>query len=96
MTRSDLAERLAKEQGIAYAIAEEIVRTIFGHMTETLIAGGRIEIRGFGSFEAREYEGRSGRNPKTGQLVMVKPKKSPFFKTGKELKERIMVGNGKG
>ena len=95
MTRSDLAERLAKELGITYAIAEEVVRTIFGQMTETLIAGGRIEIRGFGSFEAREYEGRNGRNPKTGQVVKVKPKKSPFFKTGKELKERVMGGNGK-
>ncbi len=63
---------------------------IFGSMAETLIAGGRIEIRGFGSFDVREYEGYTARNPKTGAEVTVKPKKSPFFKCGKELKERIM------
>jgi integration host factor subunit beta len=60
-------------------------------MAETLIAGDRIEIRGFGSFEVREYNGYSGRNPKTGDLVAIKPKKSPFFKVGKELKERIQA-----
>jgi integration host factor subunit beta len=58
-------------------------------MTDTLVAGGRIEIRGFGSFEIRSFDGYSGRNPKTGKLVNVKPKKSPFFKVGKELRVRI-------
>ena len=63
-------------------------------MADTLVAGDRIEIRGFGSFEIREYEGYSGRNPKTGLEVSVGPKKTPFFKVGKELKERIMAGGG--
>jgi len=58
-------------------------------MTDTLIAGNRIEIRGFGSFEIREYDGYTARNPKTGEQIEVKPKKLPFFKTGKDLKERI-------
>lgn len=95
MTRSDLVERLAVEKGITSAVAERVVQTIFGSMADTLIAGGRIEIRGFGSFEVREYDGYTARNPKTGVKLEVKPKKSPFFKTGKELKERIMDGSGR-
>ena len=92
MTRSDLIEQLAERRGISLAVAETVVHEIFSSMADTLIAGNRIEIRGFGSFEIREYEGYSGRNPKTGLEVNVKPKKSPFFKVGKELKERIMGG----
>ena len=92
MTRSDLIEQLAERRGINLTVAETVVHEIFSSMADTLIAGNRIEIRGFGSFEIREYEGYSGRNPKTGLEVNVKPKKSPFFKVGKELKERIMSG----
>lgn len=92
MTRSDLVLAFAGRKGISIPIAEAIVTEIFGSMAETLIAGSRIEIRGFGSFEIREYEGYSGRNPKTGIEVIVAPKKSPFFKVGKELKERILAG----
>lgn len=58
-------------------------------MTDTLVSSNRIEIRGFGSFEIREYDGYTARNPKTGEQIEVKPKKLPFFKTGKDLKERI-------
>jgi integration host factor subunit beta len=90
MTRSDLITRLAATRNLTTTVAEKIVQEVFSSMTETLIAGDRIEIRGFGSFEIREYDGRTGRNPKTGKEVIVKPKKSPFFKVGKELKERIM------
>lgn len=61
-------------------------------MADTLISGGRVEIRGFGSFEVREYDAYTARNPKTGVQIQVKPKRSPFFKTGKELKERILEG----
>jgi integration host factor subunit beta len=92
MTRSDLIEKLAIEKNISNAVSEQIITEIFGSMTETLIAGSRIEIRGFGSFDIRKYEGYTGRNPKTGTQTEVKPKKSPFFKTGKELKERILAG----
>ena len=92
MNRSDLIEQLAERRGINLAVAETVVHEIFASMADTLIASNRIEIRGFGSFEIREYEGYSGRNPKTGLEVVVKPKKSPFFKVGKELKERIMDG----
>lgn len=91
MTKSDLIEKLAIEKEISKPVAEAIIQEIFASMTDTLIAGNRIEIRGFGSFEIREYEGYSGRNPKTGLEVTVVPKKSPFFKVGKDLKERIMA-----
>lgn len=95
MTRSDLVERLAIEKNISNAVAEKIVTEIFKSMADALISGGRVEIRGFGSFEVREYEAYTARNPKTGVQIEVKPKRSPFFKTGKELKERIMNRSGR-
>jgi len=89
MTRSELIEQLAQNKLISVRAAEWVIQEIFDSMSDTLIAGDRIEIRGFGSFEIREYEGYTGRNPKTGLEVAVSPKKTPFFKVGKELKERI-------
>jgi len=59
-------------------------------MTETLIQGKHIELRGLGSFGVRKYKGYTGRNPKTGKQIRIKPKKLPFFKVGKELRERVM------
>jgi integration host factor subunit beta len=94
MTRSELIEQLAQNKLISIRAAEWIIQEIFDSMADTLVAGDRIEIRGFGSFEIREYEGYTGRNPKTGLEVSVGPKKTPFFKVGKELKERIMAGGG--
>jgi integration host factor subunit beta len=90
MNRSDLIEALAERKNIPVNVAESIVHAIFGSMRDTLVAGNRIEIRGFGSFEIREYDGYTGRNPKTGIEVTVAPKKSIFFKVGKDLKERIL------
>jgi integration host factor subunit beta len=90
MTRSDLVEKLAIEKNISNSIAEKIVAEIFKSMADALISGGRVEIRGFGSFEVREYGAYTARNPKTGVQIEVKPKKAPFFKTGKDLKERIL------
>lgn len=92
MTKSELVDRLASEQNINNPVAERIVSEIFKSMTDTLVSGGRIEIRGFGSFEIREYDGYVARNPKTGVQLEVKPKKAPFFKTGKDLKKRILDG----
>ncbi len=80
---------LAEKKSVPVKVSEEIINTIFNSMTDTMIAGGKIEIRGFGSFVIKEYAGYSGRNPKSGLAVEVKPKKSPFFKVGKELKERV-------
>jgi integration host factor subunit beta len=90
MNKSDLIETVASRAKLTNAQADKIINTIFDAMTDALVAGDRIEIRGFGSFEIRDYDGYTGRNPKTGELTEVQPKKSPFFKVGKELKERIM------
>jgi integration host factor subunit beta len=92
MTRSDLIEQLAECKNISFAKAEAVIHEIFRSMTDTLLAGNRIEIRGFGSFEIRSYDTHSGRNPMSGEIITVKAKKLPFFKTGKELKERISAG----
>lgn len=95
MTRSDLVRKLAETKNLSLQTAETIVFEVFCSMTDTLLAGKRIEIRGFGSFEIREYPGHIGRNPKTGVEKAIAPKKSPFFKTGKELKARINSYNTK-
>ncbi len=89
MNKSELIEALAAKKGLSYKKAEEIINTIFESMTEAMLTGERIEIRGFGSFVVNEYKAYTGRNPKTGEAIPVKPKKLPFFKVGKELKERV-------
>lgn len=90
MKRSELIDQLVAKMEISGSAAEAAIHEIFNGMFETLVAGDRIEIRGFGSFHIRDYAGYIGRNPKTGIETTVKPKKTPFFKVGKELKERIM------
>ena len=89
MTKSDLINRLSQKGNVPSARAESIVDAIFGAIETTLRHGQRIEIRGFGSFELRQYGAYSGRNPRTGSKVAVRPKRLPFFKVGKDLKERI-------
>ena len=89
MNKSELIEELAVKKGLSYKKAEEIVNTIFDSMTAAMIEDDRIEIRGFGSFVVNDYKAYTGRNPKTGESISVKPKKLPFFKVGKELKERV-------
>jgi integration host factor subunit beta len=89
MNKSELIETLAVKKGLTYKKAEEIINTIFEAMTNALLTGNRIEIRGFGSFVVKEYQPYTGRNPKTGESISVKSKKLPFFKVGKELKEKV-------
>ena len=89
MNKSELIEQLAERAKLNVVQAEEVVTLIYRKMRDTLISGGRIEIRGFGSFVVKEYGAYEGRNPKTGEKIPVPPKKLPFFKVGKELKERI-------
>lgn len=89
MNRSELIENLALQKNISNKRAEEIVTAIFSMMTEAMVAGERIEIRGLGSFVVKNYETYTGRNPKTGEPIKVRPKKLPFFKVGKELKEMV-------
>jgi integration host factor subunit beta len=93
MTKSDLIERLCQDQKLAKGKAELLINSIFDCLEQALRQGDRIEIRGFGSFEIREYKGYQGRNPKTGLPVPVRKKRLPFFKVGKELKERVNNGS---
>ncbi len=90
MTKSDLVELLGTRlKHLPHKEVEVIIDAVFDKMTDALSRGDRIEIRGFGSFEIRTRESRQGRNPKTGASVYVNTRKVPFFKVGKELKERI-------
>ena len=94
MTKSDLIDVLCETQKMPKGRAELLVNVIFDSMEASLKRGERIEIRGFGSFEIREYRAYEGRNPRTGEAVAVKPKRLPFFKVGKELRERVNAGTG--
>lgn len=92
MTKSDLIEKVAAQLNLPKGKAELIINCIFDSMEDSLKNGNRIEIRGFGSFEIRRYKAYEGRNPRTGDPVGVNPKRLPFFKVGKELKERVNAG----
>ena len=89
MNKSDLIEVLSNGTGLTLSKAEEVVNTLFHGISNALSDGERVEIRGFGSFKVKDYGGYMGRNPKAGEPTEVKPKKLPFFKAGKELKERV-------
>ena len=91
MNKSDLVEALSEGEDLTRMKAEEIVNLVFSEMTNALVAGDRVEIRGLGSFKVKSYDGYKGRNPKTGRQIKVKPKKLPFFKCGKDLKERVDI-----
>lgn len=89
MNKSELIKALAEETNISFDDASLVVNTFIDSMKTALVDGDRIEIRGFGSFKIKEYGGYSGRNPKTGDSVTVIPKRLPFFRAGKELKDFI-------
>ena len=89
MVKSELIESLAERADITQAKAEEVVDLFFNSITETLAQGDRVEIRGFGAFTVRDYKSYNGRNPKTGEQIVVPPKRLPFWKTGQELKQRV-------
>jgi integration host factor subunit beta len=89
VNKSELIERLAVRTGLNVIVAEEVVNLIFKKMREAMVHGGRVEIRGFGSFVVKEYSSYEGRNPRTGEKKWIQSKRLPFFKVGKELKERV-------
>ncbi|MBC8412080.1 MAG: integration host factor subunit beta [Nitrospira sp.] len=90
MTKSALIEKMAeKVDGLSKKQTEVIVETIFESVKESLSKGGKVEIRGFGNFRLRARNARKARNPKTGDSVAVPPKKVPYFKVGKELREMV-------
>ena len=92
MTKSELIEELTvNNEMLNKREAELIVNAIFDGIGDALINGDRVEIRGFGSFTVRERDAREARNPKSGDIVQIPAKKTPFFKTGKELRERVNI-----
>lgn len=92
MTKSELVEAVSqKVNNFSRKDVEVIVDTLFKSMSDSLSDGEKVEIRGFGSFKVKERDGRQGRNPKSGEGIFIDSKRVPFFKAGKELKERINV-----
>ncbi len=89
MNRSDLVLKYAEFANIPKKKAEMIIDSVFDQMKNALEKGDRIELRGFGSFVNKEYGSYTGRNPRTGESITVAPKRLPFFKVGKELKEKL-------
>jgi integration host factor subunit beta len=94
-SKADLITAVADKAGIQAGRAEDLVNLVFECMTEALARGEGIEIRSFGSFSVRQYKAYEGRNPRSGEAVQVKPKRSPHFKVGKELRERVNASRPK-
>lgn len=94
MTKSELILRLAeKNPHLYHRDVERIVTAIFDEITTALSRGDRVELRGFGAFSVKRRDSRLGRNPRTGESVRVAEKHVPFFKTGKQLRERLNTGD---
>ena len=92
MTKADLITVISNKPKLPRASAELLVDVVFGCMEQSMSRGEKIEIRGFGSFTVRQYRAYDGRNPRTGAIVPVKPKRLAFFKVGKKLRERVNNG----
>lgn len=93
MNKSDLMMALKENANLSRQEAENIVNVFFQSIEDSLGSGGRVEIRGFGSFTVNGYKSYVGRNPKTGERIRVPSKKLPFFKVGKELKEMVDISD---
>jgi integration host factor subunit beta len=91
LTKADVIEEVVRVTELPRKEAETVVETVFEEMVKALRADNKIEIRGFGSFHTRQRRGRVGRNPKTGEKVQVPPKRIPYFKPSKELKDWVNV-----
>jgi integration host factor subunit beta len=91
MNKRDLIIKFSDKKGLTYADSKSVIDLFFDDMERSLVKGERVEIRGFGTFRVKEYPGYVGRNPKTGERTKVEPKKLPFFKVAKELRERVDI-----
>jgi integration host factor subunit beta len=97
MTKSELIQKLAERNPHLFLRdVEKIVDTVFDEVSEALVRGDRVELRGFGAFSIKHRDARTGRNPRTGETVEVEAKRLPFFKTGKALRERLNDGDSSG
>ena len=94
MTKSELIQRLAERNPhLLHRDIERIVQTVFDEIADALSEGNRVELRGFGAFSVKSRPARTGRNPRTGESVAVDEKRVPYFKTGKELREKLNGGD---
>ena len=93
MKKAELVEKVASQTGLTQKLTEIIVNTVFQSITDSLAEGGKVELRGFGSFRVRERSSRVARNPKSGEKVEVPAKKVPFFIAGKDLR-KVVDGEG--
>ncbi|RLA98800.1 MAG: integration host factor subunit beta [Deltaproteobacteria bacterium] len=89
MNKSELIDELSRQLDIPYKKADKIVNAIFESIEDAMKKGDRVEVRGFGSFVMRDYRPYIGRNPKSGEKIQVKAKRLPFFKAGKDIKDRV-------
>tara|TARA_B100000614_G_scaffold237148_1_gene235154 strand:- start:27 stop:314 length:288 start_codon:yes stop_codon:yes gene_type:complete len=89
VNKLELIQTVKDRTGLTKEEAREVVHLFFNSLTDAFVKGERVEIRGFCSFFIKEYDGYTGRNPKTGKKVQIPPKRLPFFKCGKELKDRV-------
>jgi len=90
MIRSELLSAIAAENpGLRAEEVEQVVEIFFDEVSERLVEGGRVELRGFGAFSTRQRQARTGRNPRTGETVELPAKRVPYFKPGKEIRERL-------
>lgn len=89
MNKLELISALKERADLTKAEATDIIKLFFDSLSDAFVKGDRIEIRGFCSFHIKEYKSYTGRNPKTGQKVLIPPKRLPFFKCGKELRDRV-------
>ena len=94
MTKSELIQRLSKRfPHLFQRDIEQLVNTILGEVTKSLMEGGRVELRGFGAFSVRKREARKARNPKNGQEVHIGERHAIYFRTGKDLRDKINISN---
>ena len=91
MNKLELISALKTDAGISKSEAAKVIQIFFDRMADAMAQGERVEIRGLCSFFVKNYRAYTGRNPKTGEKVLIAPKKLPFFKSGKELRERVDV-----
>jgi len=95
MIRSELVQKICQDfPDLTQKEVDGIVSALFDSITDQLASGGRVELRGFGAFSTRQRDARVGRNPRTGDPVDVAAKRVPYFKPGKEMRERLNLGSG--
>lgn len=92
MTKSELIRAVARRGDVPHAMAARVVNLVFEQMREALCDQRRVEIRGFGTFQVRQYDSYDGRNPRTRGSIKVRPKSLPVFRAGKEMRERLNDG----